>query len=53
VSDRPPVYDPNARNRPMNLIGKVVIAVCLAAGLVFVAAMILMSIALANYGNNK
>jgi hypothetical protein len=53
VSDRPPVFDPNSRNRPMNLIGKIAIAVCLAAGLLFVAAVIFMSIALSSYGNSK
>lgn len=53
MNDRPPVYDPNAPRPRMNAIGKVVVAVCLAFGLFFVAAVILMAIALASYGNNK
>lgn|GEM_PF-5625127 len=53
MNDRPPVYDPNARRKPMNTIGKVVVGVCLAFGLVFVGMSILMFIALASYGNSK
>ncbi len=52
MNQRPPVYDPNSR-RPMNLIGKIVIGVCLAFGLVFVALTILMAIALNSIGSNK
>ena len=37
----------------MNLVGKIVVGVCLAFGLVFVGMMILLCIALASYGNNK
>ncbi len=53
MNDRPPVYDPNARRRPMNVVGKIVVGICLAFGLVFVGMFILMCIALNSYGSNK
>ncbi len=52
MNQRPPVFDPNSR-KPMNLIGKIVIGICLAFGLVFIAMTILMAIALNSYGSNK
>ncbi len=55
MNDRPPVFDPRAPKGSMNLIGKIVVGVFVACGMVFVGLVILMCIAMsmAGYGNNK
>jgi hypothetical protein len=53
VSNRPPVYDPNAPKKRINAVGQLVIAVCAACGLLMVAFMVFVAIALNSYGNNK
>jgi len=52
MSNRPPVFDPG-KKPPRSVFAEVAVAVCLAAGLLFVGFMIFMAYALRSWGNNK